>query len=192
MAATSPTAVAAERPLILVTGASGQTGAAVVRQLRSGGMAVRAIVRRADGRSAALARLGVEIVVADLFDASAMVAALRGVKRAYFVPPMHPLAVQAAVVFANAARGTKEATGGPSLATLVGLSQWLARPTSPSLLSRQHAQIDELFFGLADCGADAHLVWGGVVNSWLPHLGSGSPALWRLPPPLHSSLLVHV
>ena len=44
-----------KRPRILVTAAAGQTGSAAVRQLLAAGYPVRALVRRADGRSEALA-----------------------------------------------------------------------------------------------------------------------------------------
>jgi nucleoside-diphosphate-sugar epimerase len=56
------------RPKILVTGATGKTGRAVVAQLLEKGFPVRAIVRSRDGRSQRLERLGTETVVADLFD----------------------------------------------------------------------------------------------------------------------------
>ncbi len=112
-------------PKILVTGATGKTGSAIVAQLREKGWPVRAIVRSQDVRSKHLNRLGVETVVADLFDPDQLLAAMRGTVRAYYCPPFHPYMVQSATAFAIAARASK-------LEAIVGLSQWLASPNHPS------------------------------------------------------------
>ena len=52
-------------PTILVTGATGKTGSAVVEQLLERGYPVRALIRRHDDRSARLETLGAEIVLGD-------------------------------------------------------------------------------------------------------------------------------
>ncbi len=69
-------------PLVLVTGATGKTGGAVVAQLREKGWPVRAIVHSRGVRSDRLDRLGAETVVADLFDPDQMLEAMRGASRA--------------------------------------------------------------------------------------------------------------
>jgi uncharacterized protein YbjT (DUF2867 family) len=56
------------QPTILVTGATGNTGGAVVSELLHRGVPVRAMVRTRDARSAALRARGAEVVVADIFD----------------------------------------------------------------------------------------------------------------------------
>ena len=56
------------KPQILVTGAAGKTGSAVVEQMLDQGFPVRALVRRTDERSARLESLGADVVVADLLD----------------------------------------------------------------------------------------------------------------------------
>lgn len=71
------------RPKILVTGATGKTGAAVVAQLREQQCPVRALVRTRDVRSERLERLGAEIIVADMFDPEQLRAAMQGVQRVY-------------------------------------------------------------------------------------------------------------
>ncbi len=53
---------------ILVTGATGGVGAPLVAELLAMGLDVRAVVRLHDARSARLAALGAEVVVADLYD----------------------------------------------------------------------------------------------------------------------------
>lgn len=78
------------RPIILVTGATGKTGAAVVRELLARGHRVRALVRTDDARAQALRRLGAEPAVADLYDPLDLSKAMRGVQRAYFVPVFRP------------------------------------------------------------------------------------------------------
>ena len=131
------------KPKILVAGASGRTGAAVVAQLREKDWPVRAIVRAKDVRSDRLERLGAEIVVADLFDIAATEAAMAGTRRAYFCPPFAPFMTEMAVAFAVAARNAR-------LESVVLLSQWLASPSHPSMLTRQHRLVDTLFSGLPD------------------------------------------
>ena len=71
------------KPRILITGATGGTGAAVVSELLGKGFPLRAMVHRRDRRSAALEEKGVEVVVADLYDPDQLLDALRGVQRAY-------------------------------------------------------------------------------------------------------------
>ena len=75
---------------VLVTGATGKTGGAVVAQLREKNIAVRAMVRTRDNRSERLERLGAEVVVADMYDYDQLVSAMRGTQRAYYCPPFAP------------------------------------------------------------------------------------------------------
>lgn len=128
-------------PTILVTGATGKTGRVVVAELRRHDWPVRAVVHRRDARSQALEQLGAEVVVADLFDADELAAAMRGTQRAYYCPPIHPYAVQSGAAFAWAAREAR-------LEAVVGLSQWLASPDSPSVHTRQLALIEKLLADL--------------------------------------------
>lgn len=125
------------RPLILVTSAAGKTGAALVAELRARDWPVRALVHRADARSEHLRALGAEVVVGDLFDPEQVLAAMRGAKRAYFCPPWDPHMIHAAVAFAVAAREA-------GLEGIVGLSQWLASPSHPSLATRHNWLTDKL------------------------------------------------
>ena len=125
-------------PKILVAGATGKTGAAVVARLREGRWPVRAIVRSRDSRSDRLDRLGAETVVADLFDPDQLLEAMRGTSRAYYCPPMHPYMIQSATAFAVAAREA-------GLEAIVQMSQWLSSSSHPSLLTRQTWLIDRIF-----------------------------------------------
>jgi uncharacterized protein YbjT (DUF2867 family) len=126
------------KPKIIVTGATGKTGSLVVTELRNAGYPVRAIVHREDGRSARLKAQGADVRVSDLSDAEHIADALKDVQRAYFCPPYDPYMIQGAVAFAIAAREAR-------LEQIVGLSQWLASPSHPSLSTRQNWLVDRLF-----------------------------------------------
>jgi NAD(P)H dehydrogenase (quinone) len=126
------------RPKILVTGATGRTGAVVVSQLLEAGYPVRALVHREDARSAALRARGVEIAVGDMTDFERVCAAMQGVQRAYWLPPYDPAMLTGAVVFATAARQSR-------LESVVVLTQWLASPSHPALVTRQHWLADQVF-----------------------------------------------
>jgi hypothetical protein len=130
-------------PTIFVTGPTGKTGTAIVEQLLAQGYPVQAGVHAIDVRSERLRRLGATVVQADLFDSEALTAAMRGTQRAYFCPPSHPNMLQAAVSFAAAARSNR-------IEAIVGLSQWLASPSHPSLLTRQQWLVDQMFSMMPD------------------------------------------
>jgi NAD(P)H dehydrogenase (quinone) len=127
-----------KQPKILVTGATGKTGSAVVAQLREKNWPVRAIVRSRDERSERLERLGAETVLADMFDYDQLLAAMQGVQRAYYCSFYDPYMIQSAASFATAAREAR-------LEAVVSLGQWLASPTHPSLLTRQAWLADQVF-----------------------------------------------
>jgi uncharacterized protein YbjT (DUF2867 family) len=126
------------KPRIIVTGATGKTGSVVVTELLKAGYPVRALVHKEDGRSAHLKAQGGEIAVADMSDVERVADALKDVQRAYFCPPFDPYMIQGAVAFAVAAREAR-------LEHIVGLTQWLASPSHPSLMTRQLWLVDRLF-----------------------------------------------
>lgn len=69
-----------EAKTILVTGATGKQGGAVLRHLLGSGFPLRALTRNPDGEAAqALAAQGVEVVRGDLDDAASLTAVLDGV-----------------------------------------------------------------------------------------------------------------
>jgi len=72
---------------ILVTGAAGQTGAVgrtVTKLLLDRGLRVRAMVRKEDGRAAALRNAGAEVVVGDLMEPGDVHRVVKGCRRVYF------------------------------------------------------------------------------------------------------------
>ena len=128
-------------PTILVSGATGKTGGAVVDLLLAQGFPVRAVVRREDARSAALRNRGAEISVVDVFDADQWFEAMKGTQRAYHVGFFDPFMVQSAAAFTVAVRQAQ-------LESVVQLSQWLASPNHPALATRQSFLVDQMFAGI--------------------------------------------
>jgi NAD(P)H dehydrogenase (quinone) len=126
------------KPRILVTGATGKTGRVVVTELLKAGYPVRAMLRREDGRSAWLRAQGAEIAVAEISDVERIAEALSDVQRAYYCPPLDPYMIQGAAGFVVAAKEVR-------LEHIVSLTQWLASPSHPSLMTRQHWIVDRLF-----------------------------------------------
>ncbi|WP_114970151.1 NmrA/HSCARG family protein [Rhodoferax ferrireducens] len=78
-----------DRKIIAVVGATGAQGGGLVRAILNdpgGGFSVRAITRNASSEQAkALAKLGAEVVSADIDDEAGLTAALKGTHGAYFV-----------------------------------------------------------------------------------------------------------
>ncbi|MFP4344961.1 MAG: NmrA family NAD(P)-binding protein [Anaerolineales bacterium] len=73
--------------MILVTGAAGKTGRAVIRALVVRGAAVRALVHRAAQRAGVTQAGAREVVTGDMRAASDLLAALEGVRAVYHIPP---------------------------------------------------------------------------------------------------------
>ncbi len=130
--------IIAAKPRILVTGATGNVGTPLVRELLSKGFPVRAVVRSKDSRTAHLEKLGAELVVADLYDADQLTDAARGTQRAFYLPPFRPHMLQSAVAFAVAARAAK-------LEHVVQLSQWTSHRLHKAHMTRQTWLADQLF-----------------------------------------------
>lgn len=77
--------------MILVTGAAGKSGRAVIAALAERDATVRAYVRRAEQVAAVQAAGAVEVAVGDLQDGAALQQALQGVRALYHIcPNMHP------------------------------------------------------------------------------------------------------
>jgi NAD(P)H dehydrogenase (quinone) len=89
---------------VLITGATGDTGRAAVKESIALGLDVRAMVHRKDARSETLEKLGAEIVVGDLLEINTIRAAMEGVDAAYLVWPVQPGLIHATVNFAQAAK----------------------------------------------------------------------------------------
>ena len=119
---------------ILVTGATGNTGRAIVDALVERGAPVRAMVRTEADRSKL--RAGVEVVVADFDETAAVGAALDGADRAYLVTPSSEQAEEQQKRFADLAAKARTRH-------LVVLSQLGSEEQSPVRFLRYHAAVEQ-------------------------------------------------
>jgi uncharacterized protein YbjT (DUF2867 family) len=119
---------------VLVTGATGNTGKALVELLRQRGVPVRAMVRSGSAREQFDATT-VETVVADFDNAEAVAAALTGVQRAYLVTPSSERAQAQQERFVEMAAKA-------GLRHVVKLSQLSADEASPVRFLRYHAAVE--------------------------------------------------
>jgi len=88
---------------IFVSGATGNTGGEVVKQLIEKGIPVRAGIHL-EQKGTPLKDLGAEVVSVDFKDTKSIVAALDGVVKAYSVSPLVPSMVKLGVNFVKAAK----------------------------------------------------------------------------------------
>jgi uncharacterized protein YbjT (DUF2867 family) len=114
---------------ILVTGAAGgtqgSTGRLITSLLLEQGLPVRALVHKLDSRSDELRQQGAEVVEGDLLNPASVQLAMRNVKRAYFTYPVVDGLLEAATIFAAAAREA-------GLELVVNNSQYQGRPGDPA------------------------------------------------------------
>lgn len=126
------------KPRILVTSATGRTGAPAVLELLRLGFPVRAFVRRDDARADRLRRADAEIFVGNQLDPRDLRRALKDVQRAYHCPPYAPNLLHGAALFALAAEEAK-------LEVVALMSQWNPHPTHPVALTREHWMANNLY-----------------------------------------------
>ena len=119
---------------VLVTGATGNTGRALVDALTGRGAPVRAMVRSQADRGKLPAE--VEIAVADFDDPASIGAALEGARRAYLVTPSSERAEEQQRRFAGLAAKA-------GLGHLVVLSQLGADERSPVRFLRYHGAVEQ-------------------------------------------------
>ena len=121
---------------ILVTGAAGgpqgSTGRLIAMFLLERGIPVRALVHRIDARSDELRQKGAEIFEGDLLNPVSVLRAMEGVNRAYFTYPVAEGLLEAATIFAAAAREA-------ALEMVVNNSQFQGVPGDPEFRDLRHA-----------------------------------------------------
>ena len=121
---------------ILITGAAGglqgSTGRLVANILLKQGIPVRAFVHKLDARSDELRLQGAEVIEGDLLNPASVVAAMKDVKRAFFTYPVADGLLEAATIFAAAARDR-------NLELVVNNSQFQGTPEDPTFRDLQSA-----------------------------------------------------
>ena len=123
---------------VLVTGASGDTGRPTVERLLEKGLRVRALVRKDDERAQRLRDLGADVLLGDMKSLRDIRVAMDGVQRAYFVYPLEEGLVEAAVIFAQAAKEQK-------LEVIVNMSHKQSRPAARSKATQNHWLSEQIF-----------------------------------------------
>jgi NAD(P)H dehydrogenase (quinone) len=92
--------------MILISGASGKSGVALLRALARRSIPARALVHRPEQVGEALSAGAVEALCGDLENASDLERALQGVEKVYHIcPNMHPLETQIGMRVVEAAKG---------------------------------------------------------------------------------------
>ena len=154
---------------VVISGATGDTGRAAVKEALTLGLDVRAMVHNRDARAAALEAAGAEVATGDLLEIDTIRAAMDGVEAAYFVWPVQPGLLTAVVNFAQAAREA-------GVPTIVNLSQRSARRASRSPSCRDSFIAEQVFnwSGLAVVHLRPTDFLGWLLYPWqLPYLRQG-------------------
>jgi len=127
---------------ILITGAAGNVGRELVKQLSARKVPFRAMIRSMKDDTALSAVEGAEIVVADFDHAESIARALKGMKRAFLLTNSSERAETQQSTFVETARraGVKH---------IVKLSQWAASTDSAVRFLRYHAAVERQ---IADSG----------------------------------------
>jgi uncharacterized protein YbjT (DUF2867 family) len=121
---------------VLVVGATGNVGSAVVNALVSKGVAVRGLARTDEG-SAAVSAAGAEAVVGELTDRASLMPACDGIETVFIVTRGTEQQVEMA---ANAIEAAKAA----GVVRIVRMSAFVPEPALEVVLGRQHAEIEQL------------------------------------------------
>jgi len=118
--------------MILITSAPGNNANAVIRELTKAGVRVRALLRNPNSAGEIKGPL-VEVAVGDFLNPASLDAALRGVEKAFLIPPTDPRSVEMQGNFIRAAKraGTRH---------VVKLSVNGADVNSPVRVARWHAE----------------------------------------------------
>ena len=91
--------------MILVTGAAGKTGLAVLHALKARGLDARALIRRSEQKDLVIRAGAKQVAVADLEDAAALRVTLEGASALYLIiPNVHPHEFEMATTVIEAAK----------------------------------------------------------------------------------------
>lgn len=121
--------------MILITGATGNVGSEVLRQLVARGAPVRALVRNPQ-KAQPIQELGVEVVVGDLAEPDTLAPALEGVSHAFLLSAVDPRQAQLQGQFIEVAQQVSQ----PHIVKLSALG---TRADSPVPGSRLHWQTEQ-------------------------------------------------
>ena len=120
--------------MILVTGATGNVGSALVGELKAAGADFKALVRNPE-KAEALKADGVEVVMGDLGKPDTLAAALEGVDKVFLLSSVAPEMAEVQINLIDAAKES----GSPHI---VRMSAVKASSDSPMRIGRLHAEAD--------------------------------------------------
>jgi uncharacterized protein YbjT (DUF2867 family) len=144
--------------MILVTGATGNIGAELARQLSGGKQRVRAFVRNRS-HARAIAHLGLELVEGDFNKPETFLPALDNVDRLFLLIPSSSAVEQQQRNFVDAAKRA-------NVRHIVKLSQLAADEHAPGRFQRYHGAIEKLILksGMAYTFLRPNLFMQGLLN----------------------------
>lgn len=120
-----------KKPRILVTSAGGHTGTPAIYQLLEKGYPVRAFLHRNDIRAVQFREAGAEVFIGNQLDMRDVRRALKGIQRAFHVPPFGPNVLHGTMLFALAAEEAK-------LEVVAHLGAWNPHASHPASHQREH------------------------------------------------------
>jgi len=123
---------------VLVTAAHGETGRPMVELLLQKGFRVRVLVRSDDERAQRLRDRGVDVVLGDMLNLRDVRRAMEGVHLAYFCYPVAEGLVEAAVMFAQAAKEQ-------GVELIANMSHKQSRPYARSKATQNHWLSEQIF-----------------------------------------------
>jgi uncharacterized protein YbjT (DUF2867 family) len=121
---------------ILITGATGKVGSALLDNLGDADIDLRALIH-SESKAESLEGRGIQAVFGDLLDPETLRPALEEVGTVFLLTPIHPQQVTQAT---NVIEAAKESGNDPRI---VRLSVHQASHDAPTRISRQHAEIED-------------------------------------------------
>ena len=121
---------------LLITGATGKVGSALLDNLGNAAINLRALTRD-ESKAGSLEDRGIEAFVGDFLEPETLGSALEGVSTVFLLTPIHPEQVSQATNVIEAAKGSGKDP------RVVRLSVHQASHQAPTRISRQHAEIED-------------------------------------------------
>ncbi|MBV8623133.1 MAG: NmrA family NAD(P)-binding protein [Herbaspirillum sp.] len=130
--------------MYVIFGASGKVGASSAAALRKAGRAVRAVVRK-PAQGEALARIGCEVVSADLDDLHSILRALDGAQAAQLICPVVQQAIDAATAMRTMIHNAAQALSAHSGIRVLAISDYGAELEAGTGITLLYRELEQRF-----------------------------------------------
>jgi len=130
--------------MYVIFGASGKVGASSAAALRKAGKAVRAVVRK-PAQGEALARIGCEVVSADLDDLHSILRALDGAQAAQLICPVAQQAIDAATAMRAMIHNAAQALSAHSGIRVLAISDYGAELEAGTGITLLYRELEQRF-----------------------------------------------